>query len=179
MFRNMEYEQFNSWRKVDYRIESLKHIINALEDSNISIWKRAREGGWYDGGWALEESEALYGIALIAMQNYINGSIKDIFNSSKEKHRYYQLGTKITGYNMTEIELIIGLANYSKHVDDDGPFHPQTKQTLEHFNLRTNKEFDIDNSPIYKGLELLNNNSDLFELVKIVKEWRKKILEEK
>ncbi|MEY3498423.1 MAG: hypothetical protein RL308_92 [Bacteroidota bacterium] len=159
----------------DYRIESLKQIITGLDNSIKSLFARAKERGWYDGGWALEESEPIYGLALIAFQNYINGSIKDIAGTSVNKPKFYQIGQPIEGYQKTHIELIICLANYIKHVEDDDPFHGPITKVLTHFQLRTDKTCDIDDSPIFKGFELLDENSNLVEIMKNVKDWRENL----
>jgi hypothetical protein len=71
--------------------------------------------------------------------------------------------------------LIIGLANYSKHKDDNRDLHSGTKEILESFGLTTNCESKLDNSPILSGLRILSNKFELHEVVKIVTNWRENL----
>jgi hypothetical protein len=65
--------EFTHYLKVDYREVSLVIIINGLNDAIDSLKKQIDEIHWYDGDWFKEESEPIYGLAFIALQNYING----------------------------------------------------------------------------------------------------------
>jgi hypothetical protein len=162
------------WLEVDYRVESLNLIIIGLENSIQTIVKKNKEIDWYDGIWMREESEPIYGLAFIAFQNYINGSINDLFEKPDNKAQYYKLDNKAEDFQRTQIELIIGLANYYKH--KDAKFHKGTVEILNSFNLDINSDNVIDNSPIFEGLELLNKKWDLFEIKKIVTDYRNKLL---
>lgn len=167
------------WLKVDYRVESLKKILTGLSDSINFLEKRVKDkSDYYDGLWFYEETEPIYGLAFIAFQNYINGSVKDVYGISSKKVESYKIGEYISNSNKTNIELIIGLANYLKHKDDDGPLHKGTQEILECFNLNTDKEADIDKSPIFEGLSILNKDWDLSLILKIVTDWREKLLKE-
>jgi len=164
-----------NWLEMDYRIESLNLIITGLENSIQTIVKKNKEFDWYDGIWMREESEPIYGLAFIAFQNYINGSINDLFDKPENKVQYYKKGHKHKDFERTQIELIIGLANYYKH--KDAKFHKGTSEILKSFNLDINSENVIDNSPIFEGLEILNFEWNLFEIKKIVTEYRKSLFE--
>jgi hypothetical protein len=163
------------WREMDYRVESLTLIITGLENSIQTIVKKNKEFDWYDGIWMREESEPIYGLAFIAFQNYINGSINDLFDKPENKVQYYKKDNKYKDFESNQIELIIGLANYYKH--KDAKFHNGTAEILKSFNLDINSENVVDNSPIFEGLELLNFEWNLFEIKKIVTDYRKKLLE--
>jgi hypothetical protein len=164
-----------NWLEIDYRVESLTLIITGLENSIQTTVKKNTEFDWYDGIWMREESEPIYGLAFVAFQNYINGSINDLFNKPENKVQFYKKGNKHKDFERTQIELIIGLANYYKH--KDGKFHNGTSEILKSFNLDINSENVIDNSPIFEGLELLNYEWNLFEIKKIVTDYRKKLVE--
>lgn len=162
--------------KRDFRITSLNYIISSLDKTIKSLFAEAKNGGGYDITCALEDSEHIYGLAFIAFQNYINGSVKDFQGNSLLKYKFYESGEQIIGFQKTNIQLIITLANYIKHVEEKD-FDDHVKTCLEHFNLRTDKEFDIDNSPIFEGLAILHENSDLIEIKNKVKLWRDKLWE--
>ncbi len=159
----------------DYRYTSLIQIITGLDNSIQSLNNKVEERGWYDGLWFLEDTEPIYGLAFIAFQNYINGSIKDFYESTHSKAIYYDIIPKLPTFDKTAIELIIGLANYIKH-KEDGKLHGGTQAILDEFKI-TRIGDDIKESPIFSGLTLLSKEWDLFEITKTVTTWRKILLE--
>lgn len=164
--------------RTDYRYESLYQIITGLDHSIKVLENKITEHCWYDGDWFREESEPIYGLAFIAYQNYINSSIKDFSGSTNEKERYYKIPPDLCDYQKTSIELIIGLANYSKHKEEDGKLHFGTKEILECFKLSTDKEPEPDKSPVFDGLSVLNESWNLFEILEVVKNWRERLWSE-
>jgi len=127
--------------------------------------------------WLLEETEPIYGLALIAFQNYIYNTINDVkssrFITDKKYHEIYK-GDR-------QIELIIHLANYYKHRFDTD-FERDKNYTynfLKDSGLYNEKIYKIDESPIFKGLELLSPNWDLSEVLDIASNWRENYLKSK
>ena len=163
--------------RFDYRVESLNQIITGLNASIESLQKKMEDENWYDGSWFLEEAEPVYGLAFIALQNYITVSIKDFSNNTHDKVKYYKKEPNIDGFEKSSIELIIGLANYFKHKDDK-TLHNHTKLVLESFNLNYSNETFIDETPIFKGLTILNDKWNLFNISKVVINWREKLWDE-
>lgn len=164
------------WRKIDYRSESLTQIVNGL-DSALNILNNQLETiEWYDAVFYREEAEPIWGLAFIAFQNYINGSIFDLYKKASEKTKYYNIEPNYRNFNRSNIELIIGLANFIKHKDDEKPLHDGTKKILIDFNLPYQN--DSENSPIFGGLTILSEKWDIFEVYKSVKDWRTKLFEE-
>lgn len=158
--------------KHDFRADSLTQIIHGLDNSIKLLQDRMKEHVWYDGLMFLEDSEPIYGLAFIAFQNYINCTIKDLFKSTADKTKYYSLQPKFKNYEKSDIELIIGLANYSKHKEDDGLLHKGTSEILKSFDLDTSKGIDIGSSPIFEGLTILTESWNLFEIKSNVTNWR-------
>lgn len=112
--------------EVDYREKSLDMVINGLKEAVDKLHDFSKETPWYDALFLLEDSEHIFGLAFVAFQNYINTSIKDLTEQGgkEQQHRYYRHGEVLSTFNHTRIELIICLANYIKHKeDDDGEFH--------------------------------------------------------
>ncbi|WP_121965710.1 hypothetical protein [Myroides sp. N17-2] len=164
---------YTNYLKVDYRANGLNQIIQGLDNAIKSLEYRVNEQDWYDGIWFREDSEPIYGLAFIAFQNYINGSIKDLVNSTSEKVKYYRLEPNFDIYEKSHIELIIGLANYIKHKDDDGELRKGTSDILRSFNLDVSKNPDIvESSPIFIGLTILSETWNLFEIELNVTNWR-------
>lgn len=157
--------------RIDHRAVSLDMTIKGLAKTIKVLKNQIDEIDWYDGDWFMEESEAIYGLAFIAFQNYINRSINDFADSLKEKESYYKYGQSSKKGNRSKIELIIGLANYAKHKDEGTP-HKGTKDILDHFKLTYNDVIYLDKSPIFQGLTLLSEEWDLFQVKNIVTSWR-------
>lgn len=155
----------------DHRAVSLNMTIKGLTETIEILKKQINEVHWYDGDWFLEESEPVFGLAFIAFQNYINGSIKDFSESLKEKEAYYKLERNPNNNTKSKIELIIGLANYIKHKEEGVP-HKGTKAILDYFNLDYENVTSLDNSPVFQGLTLLNEDWDLFKIEDYITEWR-------
>ncbi len=163
-----------SFLRNDFRIESLNEIITGLESSINSLKKRTEEESWYDGIWLLEETEPIYGLVFIAFQNYINGSIKDFSEKTIDKTVYYKIESNVNGFSKTKIELIIGLANYIKHKDEQ-ELHKGTREILESFGMNLSIDIEVEKSPIYLGLSILDEKWNLFAIRDSVKNWREKL----
>jgi hypothetical protein len=159
------------FRHDSHRAVSLNLIIKGLSETITLLENQIHDIHWYDGDWFMEESEGIYGLAFIAFQNYINGSIKDFADTLKEKETYYKLEQNLNNNTKTKIELIISLANYIKHKEEGTP-HKGTKEILDYFNLNYENVNYLDNSPIFQGLTLLNEDWDLFKIKNYVMEWR-------
>ena len=158
--------------RADYHAESLKQIITGLNNSINTLRKRYEEVSGYDGLWLLEDSKPIFGMAFIAFQNYINTSINELFEGMENKTSYYKIGSKSKSYDKSNIELIIGLANYFKHKDEER-LHAGTQNILDAFNLKPSSR--IEESPIFEGLAILDEKWDLFKLYEIVINWRKEL----
>ncbi|MFT6844076.1 MAG: hypothetical protein ACJAUV_000247 [Flavobacteriales bacterium] len=170
----MEKTAKTHYLRNDSRIISLRMIIKGLSETIKVLENKINEIHWYDGDWFLEESEPIYGLAFIAFQNYINGSIKDFADSLKAKESYYTLGQNCNKGKKSKIELIIGLANYAKHKDEGKP-HKGTKNILDHFKLNYNNITFLDKSPIFQGITLLNSDRNLIQITNFVAAWREDI----
>lgn len=172
MQRNTQihYLRYDSHRSV-----GLDLIINGLYETVETLYDQVLEGEYYDGVWFSEESEPIIGLAFIAFQNYINGSIYDyskgydIHGKEKNREAYYKIEENRINDKRSKIELIIGLANYSKHKDEKN-LHRGTENILKDFGLI--QEGITNDYLILEGLNLLNEESDLIEVKEFVKDWR-------
>ncbi|WP_426669401.1 hypothetical protein ACPPVU_24705 [Mucilaginibacter sp. McL0603] len=169
----MEENKYTNWRRNDYRSKSLHMIIDGFQKSIKELERNIDKIHWYDGDWFMEESEPIYGLAFIAFQNYIIGSIADIEGTTKTKLNYYKKDKVIDGYANTTIELITTLANYAKHRDEG--LHDGTRIILDAFHLRYENVIYLDEAAIFKGLELLDENWNLFKIKEYVTGWRESL----
>lgn len=166
------------WNRHDFRLESLTLTIDGLEKSITELEKKLKEIDWYDGLWFLEEVEPIIGLSFIAFQNYINSSIYDRFETLEKQYEKYKLGNLIKETGRTDIELIIAIANYFKHRDDHRDLLKGTRDILTAFNLHFDKETDITNSAIIKGMNYFSEKWELTDVIKVVKDWREKLWKE-
>ena len=90
----------------------------------------------------------------------------------KRKQELYKIENSESKYPKSEIELVIGLANYSKHKDEGIP-HRETKEILDAFELNYENVTYLDKSPIFQGLTILNKDWNLFKITEMILEWRK------
>jgi hypothetical protein len=170
-------EKTTHWRRHDFRVKSLHMIIDGLDKSIKELEKNIDEIHWYDGDWLMEETEPIYGLALIAFQNYIIGSIADIEGTTKTKLNYYKKDQTIKGFNHTTIELIIALANYAKHQNEK--VLTNTANVLDAFNLKYKEVIYLDEGAIFQGLTILNKDWNLFEVKNYIIAWRESLWAEK
>lgn len=158
------------YKRIDFRIASLEYTIEALELAINKIKIKSEEVEWFNWDWVMEQSEPIIGTAFVAFQNYINSSIYDGFENLDQQFLLYKTGNAVPGFESTQIELIIGLANYYKHRDHPTSLHKHTEETLNSFQLYFCEE--QERSTILKGLELLSSDWELSKIIPIVKNWR-------
>jgi len=162
---------YTHYLRFDHRAVSLDMTIKGLSETITILKHQVNEIDWYDGDWFMEESEPIYGLAFIAFQNYINGSIKDFADCLKGKESFYKIEQNPKSSNRSKIELIIALSNYAKHKEEGIP-HKGTKDILDHFELTYIDVTYLDKSPIFQGITLLNEEWNLFQIKNIVTDWR-------
>lgn len=110
-------------REIDFRRDWIDELFRTLTGTIDNISEKIKEFDWYDGIFALEHTETILGIAFIAAQTYIAGSIADIntiLGKSKQlkKHELLALDVAFIKNGKTRLELIDAIANYHKHHDE-------------------------------------------------------------
>lgn len=92
-----------------------------------------------------------------------------MFLKKKYKKKLYKIQHNNLNEKRTEIELIVALANYAKHKDEE-KLHKHTKEPIIDFGLiKDDKPCDF---LLLEGLSLLDKNSDLILVKEKVKTWR-------
>lgn len=170
----MKKNEKTNYLRFDHRYKSLSMIIQGLTETIDILENQINEIHWYDNLWFMEESESIYGLAFIAFQNYINGSIKDFSGSLSKKQHFYKYEQNYRKSSKSKIELIIGLANYIKH-KDEGRLNKGTEGVLDYFNINCNNITTHDKSPIFQGLTILNEDWNLYKIKAFVTEWRENL----
>jgi hypothetical protein len=169
--------ELTHWRRLDSRKGILEMIVSGMQSSINQLHSQVSSAHWYDGGFFVEDVEPIMGLAYVAYQNYIISSIYDRFGNIADRNTHYKKGSKIIYDKRTEIELIIALANYYKHRDDEKHLHSGTKSVLNDLNLEYIEITEPENLPILKGTDILSPSWDLNVITKKVTDWRETIWE--
>ncbi|PWJ33119.1 hypothetical protein BC781_1155 [Sediminitomix flava] len=73
------------WKEVDFRIESLELTLNALHNSIIEY-----RTNLIDITSTIEVIEPIIGVSFVCLQNYINGSIYDRYETNENQSVFYK-----------------------------------------------------------------------------------------
>jgi len=174
-------------REMDFRRQWLKELFNGLKTAIQEIVLELDEVDWYDGLHAKEDSESVFGIAFVAAQIYITGTVSDLkemVNCPKEiyKGSLLALDTRVIREGINAIQLIDAIANYFKHHDEwsDWRTTSKNKRTISMLNrsgITKDTEF-----PCYYAATLLWSEEEIgnFDnLLDILVCWRKNVLSKK
>jgi hypothetical protein len=166
--------ELTHYLRLDHRKEILEMVLIGFQKSIDELHSRIKQIHWYDGGWFVEEAEPILGLAFVAFQNYINSSIYDRFETLNTKTEIYRRSKSLND-KRTDIELIIAIANYYKHRDDDHSLHQGTEAVLNDLGLKYKDIIEPEKLPIIKGTEMLSQNWDLNAITKMVTDWRESL----
>lgn len=157
------------------------------------------EESWYDVGFYWDDTDLIYGVMFVSLQNYINQCCYDFLDANlfggKMKYDYYSKNSAfIEGSNVTQIQLIIDLANYFKHRDELQPssFSKGSEQKRDNEENRRRKRFTqiglnypmkenyerFEDRLLIDGLEKLSEDMEISVLLQIAKDWRKDLWSE-
>lgn len=178
----MNANEITHFLEIDFRHGWLSTILEALETGLVSISKMVEDVSWFDGGWEMEYSESIYGIAFVSAQTYILGTTQDV--NKIRQHGGKEGLSKITYYSddpqplengVSRLKLINSIANYYKHQDEWSSWpNSHTTKDLADVNIGQNTDF-----PCYEAALKLWSGEDvdnLKRLLPIVTNWRAYIL---
>jgi hypothetical protein len=134
---------------------------------------------------ALDHIENLLGIAFIAAQTYITGTVADANHLLDSGNRLAKeqlaknYSDELPGTTVTKIELIDAIANYYKHHDewDTGSATGRNQRTIS--TLRGAGIIAEDDFPCRRAAEILwanNDSSDLRPLLSLISDWRQAVI---
>ena len=163
----------------DFRYEGLEAMFEGYKNALQIFKNKYDENNWYDVDFYREETDLIYGVVLISLQNYINKWCADFLEAGlfgyTNAYQYYDRESKNVIDGITQVRLIVELANYFKHRDDNRKLQSHTSQTLEKVHLlqiakNGNERYEDD--LLIEGLLLITKNGiDIFELMRVVKKW--------
>jgi hypothetical protein len=172
----------------DFRLDWLSQLFAALSGVIDDIHEKLGKVDGYDETFALEESESILGIAFIAAQTYVEGTVADIkavHGKSKQLKKWDLLALEVKGETfadgVTRLQLVDAIANYHKHHEawDDWRVNANNEKTIGILNKsRINKETEF---PCNRAAALLWPASNLGEfryLLNILADWRERVFRE-
>ncbi|MCU7616451.1 hypothetical protein NZ698_04515 [Chryseobacterium sp. PBS4-4] len=139
----------------DEKISRLEIIIEGVNKAIKNLFHNELSSDWWGTMDERQECEAIYRLAILAFENYIYSTIR-IYFKEKDYSKFYEFEPNV--------DLIIKLA---KHITSG---ENTDQEALKKFNLTTN------DYPIYNGINLLNADKNLDEIVEILKRWRTKLI---
>lgn len=179
-----DYKIMTNWREVDYRQGWVSDIFSSLNHGFKSINEKLDTIEWFDGLFAMEQAETIYGIAFVTAQTYITGTISDMYDISEQdskslKTEWITFGSPTVVDEITKVSLINTIANYYKHFEEwDGwKKNRQNKNTIETLNkcsITEHTEF-----PCYETAKIISHTEVIHELNfmnEILFDWRKCLL---
>jgi len=174
-------------RQMDFRESWIRELFLGLEQAFVNVDKNLSTIEYYDGLFAKEQIETILGIAFVTAQTYIMGTISDIRstnkgNNQKKKSKIISSGTAYVVNKITQIELVDSIANYYKHNDewDHWKINKHNKVTIEKLmkcGISSETEF-----PCYETAKMLwpeKEINELSNLIKVLKNWREKVIGER
>jgi hypothetical protein len=173
-------------REIDWRFSSTERVFQALSDALKDVKDNLGETQEeFEIDDALEYTESLLGVAFVAAQTYIAGTISDAneLMGSGSKLKKEQLlkehSDGLTGLKVTRMELCDTVANYFKHHDEWDSWsaegrHQKTVSVLHAAGINEDDDF-----PCHKAADILWSNhdgSDLEPLLLLISSWRKAVI---
>ena len=177
--------------RIDARLAPLKSIISPFQKQLFELKEKVQMDG--SNSWDqiyADDFENIVGIVFIALQNYINSSINDLYPKLEKLHLKYTIDEQIFKSNTTRIELIISIANFYKHRDLPSELKEHTTKHFKNLNIDYKYKIIVNekdefwfhksgsSSPVYKGFSLLSEKWDFNDLIEIVRCWRENLWRE-
>jgi len=170
-----------TFREFDTRIDPLHDVIVGINAGLASIQERLDTVEWFDGIFAREHAEPLFGLGFVAAQTYALGTVSDLnsimmsrLKPKLEKLHCYAHDTVVLKGGVTRIQLINASANYFKHHDEWARWPTGSERgandtkILGSVGITEKTEF-----PCINVVDILcGTNWELILLLRILKEWR-------
>lgn len=176
-------------KEIDFRRNWLSQLFVALTGMMNDIDRRLEKGDYYDGTDAREDAEFILGIAFIAAQTYIVGTVADInavLGKSKrseqdgllEARELLSLDVVSVANGVSRTQLVYEIANYHKHHDEweEWSVNDRNRQTIKILNgCGIHKG---TTHPCYEAAALLWPEEQLGEcgyLLNLLEDWRERV----
>lgn len=172
------------YREADYRVDWIGDLFSSLNHGFSTIQEKLNYIDYFDGAFAQEQSETIFGIAFVTAQTYIAGTISDMLEinskSNLSKTDMLAIGSPIVVDDITKVQLINTIANYYKHCDEWNGWKIEgtNKRTIEALNkCGISKQTSY---PCHEAAQIIWPTEVLCELnylLTILVEWRKNLLQ--
>ncbi len=161
----------------------MSDLFKSLNQGFSIIQSKLNQGGYFDGAFAQDQAETVFGIAFVSAQTYITGTVSDMLeiggDSAPSKKEMLALGSTKVG-TLSKVEVINTIANYYKHHEEwsNWSLEGQKKRTiiaLNSFGITENTDY-----PCHKAAQLIWSSEvlcELNEMHKVLIEWRKNLLQ--
>ena len=171
------------YKEVDFRADWVQDLFSSLSHGFITIQEKLNTIDYFDGLFAQEQAETIFGIAFITAQTYISGTISDMLeiNTSSNISNFdmLEIGSSLDKNNISKVLIINTIANYYKHHEEWNGWkiennNKRTIQTLNKIGISESTEF-----PCHQAAQITCPNEVLCELnylLIILVEWRKNLL---
>jgi len=161
------------YREADYRVDWMKDLFNSLNHGFNSIQEKLNNIDYFDGIFAQEQAESIFGIAFITAQTYITGTLSDMAaiggDSKLQKSEMLSIGSPIITNEITKILLINTIANYYKHHEEwtgwkvEG-HNRKTIKTLNKCGITEDTQY-----PCHEAAQIVWPTEAIFELNNLLK----------
>ncbi len=171
------------YREVDYRVDWMRDLFSSLNNGFSIIQDKLNHMDYFDGVFAQEQAETIFGIAFVSAQTYIIGTISDMKevggDRALSKPEMLAIGSKRVG-EISKVQLINAIANYYKHHEEwsDWKVEGQNKRTIAALNscgISKNTPY-----PCHEAAQIIWPSEvlcELNELLDILVRWREKLLQ--
>ena len=175
--------------EIDWRYSSIRNIFGTLSESLQTVVDKLHEaeqsGDDIAFDFALEQAEGLCGIAFVAAQTYIAGTVADVnriassSTSLKKDQLLRNYSDDLAQINLTKLELCDAMANYFKHHDEWQRWSGRGRKQKTVAILQTIGIKESDNYPCIKAVHILLSQDewDLIPLLKLLSKWRESVIE--
>lgn len=172
------------YREVDYRVDWIRDLFGSLNHGFATIQEKLNNIDYFDGAFAQEQAETIFGIAFVTAQTYIVGTVSDMSEINSKgnlsKADMLTIGSPIVVDNITKVQLINTIANYYKHFEEWSGWKVEghNKKTIETLN-----KCGISGQtpyPCHEAAKIIWPTEVLCELnflLNILVEWRKNLLQ--
>jgi len=165
----------------DLRRDSTKEVLDAVTRSLKSLPEDKPQ--WFDGLFILEHAEELVGVAFVAAQVYLSGTVSDLSKvAGQELHKSDLLhrGDVVDVFpSVCKVEILDAGANYWKHHEEWEDWKPNrwNRRTIEILaKVKVDRETEF---PCHTIATLLGGDdyTDLDWLMETVSVWRRNAME--
>ena len=148
-FRRLALSFDPQFSRLQTIIEGLNNAIEHLYESEFSIdWSGTMDQKY--------ECETIYRLAILAFESYITSSATSLCDEDEDFQQFYNLSQ--------DIILILALSEYITSNTEN------SKKILEGYTL------DINDYPIYHGINILDKDKSLNQIIKVLKSWRNQLV---